>query len=265
MGKLSGFSRGRISRTAVESDFAREASEIDWNAYAPQFDQLANLTPAYRENMLSLLELVRSSRLDDASHVLDLGAGTGNYILALSDILPNARYFHVDYNPVMNVIAKNKYAANGVRKVTIIQDYIQRVHFLDESMDLIVCVNSLYSSSPQVPTLNRIFRWLKPGGIFFIIDFGRKQNIIDWGLHFLKIALRGRNIGDYFRFLLHGQQITRQAMAGRRAQIDGSYWLHSTEEFGSLLEKTGFSVEELKVCYRDYADLAVCKKGEFTP
>ena len=85
----------------------------------------------------------------------------------------------------MNDIAREKYFNLGIEDVAIHEEFVQRVDFSEETFDLVVCVNALYAISPQEAVLRKIRRWLKPGGVFIVIDFGRRNRMIDWSWYLL--------------------------------------------------------------------------------
>lgn len=238
---------------------------IDWDAYANQYDLLAKYNPSYHENVDTLKRVVEEWSIPQDGKICDLGAGTGNYITALSKIRPMAKYIHVDFDRPMNEIAREKYAANEIADFIIVEENIHSVDFLDETFDLIVCVNALYAVSPQAEVLAKVRRWLKPSGVFFVIDFGRRNRMWDWSWYILKNLVKEHGIVECAKFLSNSAEIIRQNNKGQKTQLDGKYWLHSTHEFGRVLSEAGFLVEDLRPCYRDYCDLAVCRKPPIQP
>ena len=240
-------------------------SGIAWEKYAPHFDLMADLMPSYHENLENLRQHIAGRQLSGNVRVVDLGAGTGIFCEAIAELLPEAEIWHVDFDPTMNSIASQKYRAQDLNNINVVCEHIQRIEFEEGTVDLVVCVNVLYAVYPQVAVLNKIRRWLKPNGTLFIIDFGRKQSALDWGLHFLMNAIRGQNVRKYFKFLLFGQQITRQALKGRKAQEKGEYWMHSTRDFGDALSSAGFSLDHLDSCHRGYADIAIGRPTQVEP
>lgn len=232
---------------------------LEWSAYAPKYDAICAYNPAYQENLERLKRYLRSWDLDENAQVADLGAGTGNFVCAMSEVLPKASYTHIDFDPCMNDLARKKYGQLGVPNVRIVQDYLQRVSIPDDSFDLIICVNVLYAVAPQSLLLNRVRRWLKPGGRFFVIDFGRKVRIFDWGWYFLKNTLRDHSLSHFIRVLVDNYEFVRQNKHAQHDFEEGHFWEHSTDEFRDLLVRTGFDVEEIYTCYREYCDLAVCR------
>ena len=191
-----------------------------------------------------------------------LGAGTGNYISDMATYLPEADFLHVDFNSEMNELARQKYDAQGLNRVSFVQDYVQRLELGDRRFDIIICTNALYTLVPQQLVLHKIYRWLKDDGMFFVVDFGRQQNVVDWGWYFIRRVLTGRAaVRSFVNFIAKGQQITKQGINGTKAQSQGEYWLHTTKEFGAILHQSGFHVSKLHDCYRGYCDLAVCHKS----
>ena len=241
---------------------ARESAEIDWTSYARSYDLIPDLIPQYNENIQELRQVLHQEGLVDALSVCDLGAGTGNYVIDMATYLPYAEFIHVDNNGGMNEVAREKYATAGIDNVQVVEEYVQRLDFKDESFDVIVCANALYTLIPQHLVLKKIHRWLKPNGVFFVVDFGRKQSVTDWGWYFLKRSLTNPYyLRSVAKLLTTGIQVAKQAANGTKAQDQGSYWLHSTTEFGTALELAGFRISTLHDCYRGYCDLAVCKKA----
>ena len=234
--------------------------EMNWDAYAEHYDQMCKFNPSYQENVEILLNLTNEWPLPGDAKVCDLGAGTGNYILALSSLRPEAEFFHVDFDEKMNDAAKRKYEAAGADNVHIVTEYVQECEFPDESFDLIMCVNALYAISPQEEILKKAKRWLKPDGRLFLIDFGRKQRTLDWTIYLFRESMKNHQAGEYVRALINSREVLKQNRRTMKGQGTGRYWLHTTSEFGTALETAGFIVDELYACYRGYADLAICRK-----
>ena len=230
---------------------------IDWDAYATQYDLMAKYNPSYHENIKILRSYIGEWNMAPTASICDLGAGTGNYICALAKDAPQRKYVHVDFDKIMNGIAQAKYEEAGLN-VAIVEEYIQRLEFPPKSFDLILCVNALYAIQPQEAVLHKVRKWLKPGGKFFVIDFGRRARIFDWGWYMLKSVVKEHGILECSRLLANSVEVVRQNRKGSKTQQQGRYWLHSTLEFNRILTNCGFRVEDIRLCYRDYCDLAVC-------
>lgn len=244
-----------VSHTQIESD------EMDWDAYAEHYDVMCELNPSYQENLGRLTKYVSGWQLPDDANICDLGAGTGNYISALSDLLPNARFTHLDFDPKMNKIARNKYSKGGLANVTLVEQPAQQAVFEPATFDLIVCINALYAISPQTQMLRKIRQWLTSDGLFFVIDFGRKQRTIDWMIYLFRESMKNHQVGTYAKALIESREVIKQNRRSAKGQSTGRYWTHSTSQFGRVLSDCGFAIDELYTCYRGYADLAICRRA----
>lgn len=233
--------------------------EIDWDAYASQYDLLATNNPAYRANIELLREMIPSFNLPDKPRILDIGGGTGNFICALAKDFEDAKFVHLDFDEEMNEVARKKYAAAGIKNVEIHCCPATEAAYPANSFDLVICVNALYAIHPRDEILKRLRNWLTPDGTFFVIDFGRQYRTLDWGKYILGNVLRERGLIECIRFFISIFETARQNRRGAQGQADGLYWTHSTEEFGHVLAGAGFDVQDLRTCYRDYCDLAICR------
>ena len=251
----------KIESVSTYSPDFIDSDEMDWDAYAQHYDLMCEFNSSYQDNISKLAECLHSWGLPSNARICDLGAGTGNYTLAMAEQLPGAEFIHVDFDSKMNEMALQKYERRQVRSVEILPENAQQIDFTDSSFDLVVCVNALYAISPQKEILRKVHTWLKPDGRFFIIDFGRKQRSIDWAFYLFRESIRKHRIGEYFKAVIEGREVFKQNRRSAKGQESGRYWLHSTSEFGAILADSGFVVDELHPCYRGYADLAICRKG----
>ena len=254
---------GSSNTYVFESEKVAE-DEMNWDAYAEHYDVMCDMNPSYQENIKKLIRYLDTWQVPENPRICDLGAGTGNYIVALAKHLPNAQFVHVDFDAKMNEQAKSKYEKSGIQNVQILNQQVQQVSFEDDSFDIIICINALYAISPQVDVLKKVHKWLRPDGRFFVIDFGRKQKTLDWTIYLFKESLKRNQLGRYFKALKDSREIIKQNRQTSKGQDSGRYWLHSTAEFNSTLRESGFTVDEVFPCYRGYSDLAVCRKSTDT-
>lgn len=234
--------------------------QLSYAEYAKHFDQMCELLPVYQDNIDHLLELIPQLELPDNPKICDLGAGTGNYICAMSDILPNASYVHVDMDKNMNDRAMIKYKNKGLSNVEVIENYIERVELPEGEFDLVVSVNALNTTAPQLPVLRRMRKCLRPNGTLFLIDFGRKQRVLDWGWYILTNTLRKHGVARYVRAIMENREALKQNRHARKDQTNGLMWTHTLEEFSDLVTQAGFDITTAKTCYRGYCDLVVAKR-----
>ena len=248
------------NETQIYNPSKVETDEMDWEAYAEHYDEMCDLNPSYQHNINVLMRYLQSWNLPTNAKICDLGAGTGNYIRAISRFLPNSTFTHVDFDSKMNELAHRKYESANVNSVTIIEEYAQHIEFEPNHFDLVLCVNALYAISPQKQVLEHIRSWLKDDGKFFVIDFGRKQKTFDWTIYLLLESIKNHRVARYVKALIEAREVIKQNRRSSRGQASGRYWTHTTSEFANTLVESGFVVEEVFPCYRGYADLAICRK-----
>ena len=235
-------------------------AEIDWGKYAQQYDLMCRHNDAYEENVSALAQFVQTINLNPTCSIVDIGAGTGNFICELSKVLPSANFVHLDANREMNNIALRKYEKQKIGNVQIIEEQVQRADLPVDTFSLAICVNSLYAMNPQELILSKIHQWLAPDGYLYVIDLGRKMDSWDWGRYFLRQAFREKRLLEYLTdAVARGREVLRQNNMTTIAQDSGRYWTHETSQFGQVLESAGFKIEKLETCYRGYADLAICR------
>lgn len=232
-----------------------------WEKYAPVYDLMSRNNPSYEENIESLISLLDGWDLGESPKVIDIGAGTGNFIEAVQPVLPaKSEIFHLDFNPAMNKIAKQKYDRAGFANVNLQEDYVQRVEFPENHFDIIICVHALYAMHPQALVLGKMTRWLKPSGKMFLIDLGRKQDWFDWAWYIYRSMIKRSGLYVATREAISFFQVARQNYLLTKGQEAGAYATHTTEEFKRFLESSGLKVEKIGRCYRGYSDVAVCSR-----
>ena len=236
---------------------------MDYKAYAPHYDPLCAINPAYGELLSLFKSAISEMDLPDAPEVVDLGAGTGNFVCELLNNIPSARVAHVDSSSDMNEIARSKYSDRGF-DVQIVESYMQTVQIPSDSKDLVVCVNALNNAPPVKPVLNRIYSWLKPGGYFFLIDFGREINVTDWTWYLLKHIFLEYGLRKSLSIIRRQAKVIAINRRGQDDQHHGTLWTHTPEELRNILDETGFRGVRSDLCYREYADLVVVQKPTAT-
>ena len=234
--------------------------KIDWASYALDYDAMCHANPAYAENIAHLKNRFEGWHLPPNPKVLDIGAGTGAFICAVGDLVDTAQYTHLDFNPSMNAQALIKYKKHGL-DVNVIESAFGDINLPRESQDLVICVNALYAMPQPHAMLRKIRRLTKPGGKFFIIDFGRQMRVSHWSAYILKSLVRTRGVPGALAWFWRYRDVLKQNRRGMRAQRKGGYWLHSSVQFANALERSGWHIEELTTCYQGYCDLAVCRSN----
>jgi ubiquinone/menaquinone biosynthesis C-methylase UbiE len=235
-------------------------SRVRWDEYAQAYDVMCTTNPAYQNNLDIFRSWINSIQMSDTSAICDVGAGTGNYVLELATRFPNSRVIHLDSDPIMNRTASKKYRAHNVENIEFNLSRVLDARFEPKTLDLIVCINALYTFTDVQAVLDRFRAWLKPAGLMFLLDLGRPMNVADWSKYIIGSSLAQRGIRATLSAFLKGRKAIGQNRLIRREQDRGHYWLHSSEEFTETISTAGFEITKFQTCYREACDLAVCRK-----
>lgn len=234
---------------------------VDWHEYACSYDLLCSLNPAYLELLQRFRQFTDQVNLPSGAHILDLGAGTGNFFcFGLADTTCRSTLIHLDANSAMIERATKKYSARGLKVRTILAD-ASTYDFPPSSLDCVVTVNAVYAMHEPVKVLENVHRWLKPGGFLFFVNLGRIQNTLEWTAFLLAKNLSTLGLKRTLSILSgEGRAISNANRRITSAQRKRRYWRHSTEEIGDRLTIIGFTILGLGACYRGYSDFAICHK-----
>ncbi|HEY6598553.1 MAG TPA: methyltransferase domain-containing protein [Pseudomonadales bacterium] len=254
-------------KTRATSRTRRSARPVQWGAYAQAYDVMSGANPAYQENLARFRTWIASLELPAGATICDVGAGTGNYAVEIAQRFPNADVIHLDSDPVMNRTASRKYRELGadnarIANIRFANTRVADVQLAPASLDLIVCVNALYTFGDTTRVLQQFHTWLKPAGRLFLIDLGRPMDVVDWSRYIVGANVRTIGIGGTIKAFVRGRKALGQNRLIRREQDAGRYWLHTNDEFGAALAAAGFNVLTSERCYRDVCDLAICQKPE---
>ncbi len=249
-------------RALAVPKIGRNTRPVQWGAYAQAYDVMSRANPAYQENLARFRTWIAALDLPSGATICDVGAGTGNYAVELSKRFPNADLIHLDSDPVMNRTASRKYRELGADNVRFANAKVADVQLAPSSLDLIVCVNALYTFGDAAHVLEKFHTWLKPGGQLFLIDLGRPMDVVDWSRYIVGSNVRRIGVRATIKAFVKGRKALGQNRLIRREQDAGRYWLHSQDEFGAALVDAGFDVATSERCYRDVCDLAICQKPD---
>jgi ubiquinone/menaquinone biosynthesis C-methylase UbiE len=149
-----------------------------FNRWSNEYDRTLGSISFHRK----LLDLVvKNSGLKAGQKILDIGCGTGLLSLKLLQA-KNCRVTGVDYSDAMLNIFKDKIQRLKLAgRVTVQRMDAGELNFKDNSFDRAVSTVTLHHLKAKLPAVKRIFRILKPGGIFLIgeIDMDSTGKLTD--------------------------------------------------------------------------------------
>lgn len=142
----------------------------------------------------------------DASRILDLGCGGGNYAVKLAQMFPKADYTLADISENMLAEAKKRVSALTSGKVKIVNADYKTVDFGCGQYDIVVAGTTLHhlrSNSEWSSMYGRMHDALSDGGLFFVNDIviDEMPQLTDLMLDGWKSVLR-QNVPDEVDFYL---------------------------------------------------------------
>jgi ubiquinone/menaquinone biosynthesis C-methylase UbiE len=123
-----------------------------------------------------MVALIRDGVPTRTSVWADLGAGTGNFTLALRDLLdPPATIYAVDRDgkAIAAQRARAAQAVNGATIVPIQADFTQPLRV--PPLDGVIMANALHFVRDQERTLAQIVAQIKPGGRLLVVEYELRQ------------------------------------------------------------------------------------------
>jgi ubiquinone/menaquinone biosynthesis C-methylase UbiE len=248
------------SASAAKSTNQRSVS---WGEYARSYDVMCESNDAYQQNLALFRDWLMRSDLPRDAVVCDVGAGSGNYLLEAARLLPSARLLHLDSDPYMRAQASRKYRLAGLTNIAFIDRRIENADVKPSSLDVVICINALYSFNDPTRALVKFSEWLKPDGFMFVIDLGRKMDVTSWSRFIVASSLQNGGLLRTLYRLWKGRFAVTQNSVIRANQESGRFWLHTTETFAKTLESSGLLILETGSCYREFCDYAICKRAGF--
>lgn len=233
---------------------------VSWESYARKYDLLFQHNPFYQQIHRRVLRQVGQWDIHPGDRIADLGAGTGNYSLALARCFPQAEILHIDNNEGMNTRAFEKQNEAGISNLRVLPFGIEDLHLDPGSLRALVSIHALYTFSEPQKVLEKMYEWLEPGGQAILVDAGRVVRVLDWQIALGKHLIRTCGLRKTLSIFREGREVSRQNAFIRRMQRNGTFWTHSHEEFLEAVRNAGFGILEADRTFRGISDWVVAQK-----
>jgi ubiquinone/menaquinone biosynthesis C-methylase UbiE len=159
--------RERSKRHSEQRHQMNETTQKWFNDWANDYDRMLGDQKRHHA-MLDLA--VQMSKVKDGEHVFDIGCGTGLLSLKFLQAV-NCTVSCIDLAEDMIELCKNRMEdLNLASRVTIKQGDIADLEFEDSTFDIVASTVTLHHLKDKQPTINKIYRILKPGGRFVLGD-----------------------------------------------------------------------------------------------
>lgn len=230
---------------------------VNWSEYSKTYNLLLQFNPAYQAVVGDFKKFLTT--LPPPKKVLDIGAGTGNYSLALLEKYPDCTVDLVELDAGMAAIAKDK-----TKQYPNANVFIGNIDDHDwSSYDLVVAVHALYVMPNYEEVISKISESLSgSNGRAYICDIGRVIDVPDWRKYIAKSIYRTHGLSKTISILWKGRRIAKENISISEKQRSGEYWSHSKDEFLSVLRRNGLDVVDYSPMYRDCSDRVLAKRLE---
>jgi SAM-dependent methyltransferase len=150
----------------------------DWSGRDPDVAAWAErFESPDREVIANRAQIVAAMGLRPGSVVADIGAGTGAFLKAISDIIgPGGHLFAVDISPAFVVYMSDRVASESLPNVSVVLSQIQDPTLPPAALDSVVTINTFHHFEAPEAMLAHIREALKPGGELVIVDFDLKPD-----------------------------------------------------------------------------------------
>ena len=143
-----------------------------FSSVAKKYD-LMNDVMSFGAHRMWKKELIELLNLQKKEYIIDIGSGTGDLVkLILKKKLQNNIY-SVDLNPSMLEQGKKRFKN---QKVKFIQANAESLPFKDNKFDKYIISFCLRNITNPNKALKEAFRVIKPGGIFFCLEFSSPES-----------------------------------------------------------------------------------------
>ena len=141
------------------------------------------------------LTIIPEIDLHDGLRILDVGCGKGKLLFKIADILKKSEIKGIDISKkvIEYCTKKNKYS-----NIEFLVSPVDNLLFDDDYFDIITCTNSIDFFPQRVRAIDEIYRVLKPGGKFFLLNAFNSQK---WRKNFDKMLRQTKFIQPRKKYL----------------------------------------------------------------
>ena len=150
--------------------------------------------------------LIEHSNLEAGQKVLDLGCGTGTLTIQIKQFHPELELSGLDGDPAVLQIARGKSESARV-DIEWDEGLAYSMPYLSSSLDRVISCLMIHhlTADNKLKTFQEIYRILKPGGEFHLMDFGKPTSFLMRliSIPIMRMEEAGDNIRGFLPYMLH--------------------------------------------------------------
>jgi len=179
---LKGFAWFRRFNALVTYEIlAKQVNDSDWQfmnyGYLPSFGEAGTSPQDYsghQRNALQMYHYLVTKTIVEGKHLLEVGSGRGGGANYIASTLKPASYTGMDLaHSAVNLANKLHHQPN----LRFIQGSAESIPLADNSIDVVVNVESCHAYGSVPKFLSEAKRVLKPGGYLMLVDFRSENNM----------------------------------------------------------------------------------------
>jgi ubiquinone/menaquinone biosynthesis C-methylase UbiE len=153
--------------------------ELTLMADAFHAEHAGRLEDPERLKALPQAAVVETLRLDGAETVVDYGAGTGVYTVAVAQALPHGRIIAVEaLAELADQLRERAQRTSTLERLEIVRTETNAVPAPEGVADRVLMVDVLHHLYDQPQALTEVVRLLRPGGLFVVLDWADRERPI---------------------------------------------------------------------------------------
>jgi ubiquinone/menaquinone biosynthesis C-methylase UbiE len=122
--------------------------------------------------------VVELLQLSGVETVVDYGAGTGIYTVAVAAAVPEGHVVAVEALARLAELLREKLTPELAGRVAVVETEDNIVPLDDGEADRVVMVDVLHHLYDQPEALEQVVRVLRPGGLFVVVDWGDTERSV---------------------------------------------------------------------------------------
>ncbi len=145
-----------------------------FNNISPRYDLLNHLLSANVDKIWRRKTINRLKRFNPET-ILDVATGTGDFAIAATKI-SGAKIVGIDISEGMLEVGRAKISKRGLtEKIDLQKADSENLHFENYSFDAAIVGFGVRNFENLTQGLSEIYRVLKPGGVFFVLEFSKPK------------------------------------------------------------------------------------------